>query len=231
MVFETTYFPQSIFYGNMHDNALHAHDSFRVRSGVSTHFGLPEVRTYMLSIARGHYRLSSSSFGSGLYRETQVVGSFQYDISERFRSGVSIAFLNYWIQDLYSRCGYAVHMSMYYDKGDLLVGGWLNNINIPRFNEGDAIPLAYTIRVEYSLHDRLVFILASRGTHETMPFFNAGVSWALCRHLTMGAGANTEPLYFEYMIQIPVGRIGIHYTGNVHEYLGVSHAMHLTFDL
>jgi hypothetical protein len=231
MVFESTYFPKSIFYEHMYDVALHENQGYSVYTGVCSHFGLADVRTFQCSIAYDRYQVSGISFGTGLYRENQIVGSFRFSVLPRLRSGIYIALLNYWVQDNCSRYGYAVHTSLYFTLDHLIIGGWLNNINLPHFYEGDAIPLTYTVRLEYSLHDNLAFILANRGTHKTMPFFNAGISWDIFKYLVVGVGANTDPLYVEYMLRVPIGRIGIHYTGTAHEYLGLSHAMHLSFDL
>jgi hypothetical protein len=170
------------------------------------------------------------SFGCDVYRENQLTGSFGFDILPDLRAGAGISFLNYWIKDMYNRYGYAVHLSAYYDLGALQINGWLNNLNVPRFNETDAVPMIYAIRARYAIHDNLACIIAARGTHERLPFFNAGVSWAIHKYLEIGLGANTDPLYFEYMLCLPLGHISIRYTGTLHEYLGLSHAMHVTFN-
>jgi len=231
MVFETGYFPQSVFCEHMHDIALQKPDGFYTCVGMRSHYGLDGVHTYMMSLAHRSYLISGMSFGHELYRENQITGSFGFDMLPTLHTSVSVTLLNYWIKDHSSRYGYALHMSAYYEKGDLLLGGWLNNVNTPRFNDVDAIPMVYTIRVQYTMQNNLTFILAARGTHEWLPFYNAGISWAIYRSLVVGVGANTDPLYYEYMLRIPVGRIAILYTGTMHEYLGFSHNIQLTFEL
>lgn len=231
MVFETGYFPQSVFYEHLYDIALQSKEGISACVGMQTHYGLTGVHTYNVSIAHQSYMISGVCFGYDMYRENQLTGSAGFDVLHGLTGSVSIALLNYWVKDHYSRYGYTLHMSAYYTYGNVLVGGWLHNINTPHLHDSDAVPLVYTMRVQYSVQDNLKMILATRGTHEWLPFFNAGISWTVYKHIIVGVGANTNPLYCEYMLQVPIGRIGIHYTGTLHEYLGLSHAMRITFDL
>lgn len=231
MVFESMYYPKSIFYEHVHDIAFCRYDGWYTCAGVNSHYGLHGVHTYTFAVAHRSCMVSTMSFGCDVYREHYITGSFGFDIIPDFRASTGVTFLNYWVQNLYNRCGYAVHMSAYYDLGALKIGGWLNNMNVPRFNDIDAVPMIYTIRIQHAIRHNLACLVAARGTHERLPFFNAGISWAIHRYMTIGLGANTDPLYFEYMLRLPLGRIGIHYTGTLHEYLGLSHAMHITFSL
>lgn len=231
MAFESMYFPQSVFYGHAHDIAFCKSEGLRASMGMQSHFQLPGVRTFTITVAHYPYSVSGSSFGSDLYRENQLTGSFGFDIRSDFRACVSIALLNYWVQDHCNRYGYAVHVSSSYALGVLTIGGWLNNINMPHLYDNDAIPMTYTARAQYDVCKNLACIIAARGTDERLPFFNVGVSWVLHPCVVIGVGANTDPLCAEYMVRLPLGRIGIHCTGTFHEYLGPSHAMRVAFEL
>jgi hypothetical protein len=230
MVFESMYYPRSVFCEHMHDIAFYRHDGWCTCFGMQSHYGMHGVHTYMLAIAQRSIMVSGMSFGCDVYRENQITGSFGFNILPDLRAGIGISMLNYWIEDLYNRYGYAVHLSTCYNLGALKINGWLNNLNVPRFNETDVVPMIYAIRAQYVIQDNFACVIAARGTHERLPFFNAGISWAMHKYLEIGFGANTDPLYFEYMLCLPLGHVGIRYTGTLHEYLGPSHAMLVTFN-
>jgi len=231
MAFESMYYPQSIFYEHLHDIALHRYEGSRLCAGMHSHYGLAGVHTYSLTIGHCSYLISGISFGHEMYRENQVVGSFGFDLVPHFHTGVGVALLNYWVKEYCSRYGYALHMSTYYDMYPLTLGGWLNNVNMPHLHDVDAIPMTYTVRIQYVLPRGITCILAARGTPTQVPFLHAGFSWEVHTYAVIGIGANTEPLYVEYMLRLPLGHIGIHYYGTLHEYLGLSHAVRISFKL
>lgn len=231
MAFESMYYPKSLFCEHAHDIAFSRHDGWCAWAGMQSHFGLPGVYTYTFALAHHSIALCGTSFGCDVYRENQVTGGAGFEIIPDVRMAVGVSLLNFWVKDLSNCTGYAVHTSAYYDIGDIRIGGWLNNMNVPRFNSTDAIPMVYAIRAQYAIRKDLECIIAARGTHERLPFFNVGMSWEVHKHIIIGIGANTDPLYVEYMLRMPLGHIGIHYAGTLHEYLGLSHSMNLAFSL
>lgn len=229
-VFESLLFPRSIFYESQFNPASLYPEKFELIIGTGTHFGLSDLRTYTIHSEIKLYRISATSFGNDIYRENTVNAGLSFPVVEKLAAGFSIAMYNYWVKDIYNRFTYSLKVGGMYRNNLLEIGGWVNNINIPKFSDIDYLPPTYSLKLKYLTKTNFSFAFAIRGRETDLPFYNVSLSYSPYKIITFGAGVNTEPMYFEYMLRLDLGNFILDYTGSNHRYLGLSHYFSVGFN-
>jgi hypothetical protein len=228
-VFETTLFPQNIFFEREFNPTLENRERFQVVIGTGSKFQLPELRTYYLYSSLRSYRLSACSFGNELYRENVLRLGSCFSFQKLWSVGFGVGLLNNWVRDYSNRFTYSLCLSSAFQKRNMKLSAWVNNLNFPRLSRVDQLPLSYSIRFDYQTKNRFEFAFAVRGMNKELPFFNFGITFAPYKIIDIGTGVNTDPIYLEYMVKLNLGDFILVYSGSNHQYLGLSHAFNLKF--
>ncbi len=229
-LFESQLFPSSVFLENQYNAASHHQKGLRINLETGTRFGLAELRTYTIQGEINSYSINAVSFGNDIYRENIISADVSIPVVEKVLVGFGIAMLNYWIRDYCNQFSYSLKIGGLYRNRHAEIGGWINNINVPKFSEIDYLPPSYSLGFKYLTPDNVSFVFAVRGVELDPPFFNLGISYAPSRIITLGIGVNTEPLYLEYLAQLNLKTFGVRYTGSNQRYLGLSHFVGLCFN-
>ncbi len=229
-LFESQLFPSSVFLDNQYNAASHYHKGFRINLETGTRFGLSELRAYSIQTEANSYSINAVSFGDDIYRENIVSADVSIPVVDEVLAGFGVAMFNYWIRDYCNRFSYSLKIGGLYRSSHAEIGGWINNINVPKFSDIDYLPLCYSLGLKYITPDNLSFIFAIRGVETALPFFNLGLSYEPSRIITLGVGVNTEPLYLEYLVQLNLETFAVRYTGSNQRHLGLSHSFGLCFN-
>jgi len=229
-LFESQIFPYSIFLENQYNPASHFQKGLIINVETGTRFGLSELRTYTIHTKINSYSIHATSFGNDIYRENIISAEMSMPVIDKVIVGFGIAMLNYCIEDYCNRFSYAVKIGGLYQNKSTEIGGWLNNINIPRFSDIDYLPPSYSLRFKYVTSNNVSLIFAIRGIESNLPFFNVGISYAPSKIITLGTGVNTDPLYLEYIVQLNLNTFILRYAGNNQHRLGLSHFLGLCFN-
>jgi len=229
-LFESQIFPYSIFLENQYNPASHFQKGVFINFGTGTRFCLSELRTYSIYTKIKSYSIHATSFGNDIYRENIISAGMSIQVVDKVIAGFGIAMLNYWIGNYCNRFGYSVKIGGLYHNKSTEIGGWINNINIPRFSDVDYLPPSYSLRFKYVTSNNVSLIFALRGLESDLPFFNIGVSCMPSKIITLGTGVNTDPLYLEYIIQLNLNTFILRYAGNNQRHLGLSHFLGLCFN-
>lgn len=220
--FESLYFPHSFFLDSRFNPAFpQQHMSLATYAGL--HFGMTDVRTYCVHARMNGYSVSAVSFGNDIYRENAVSGGASFPVSTNLYAGFNITMLNYWVKDYCNRFRYSMTAGFYVQEKNVSIDGWIAHLNTPQFNGFDEIPVVYSLQLRYITEKRISLIGSVRGTELELPFYNFGFTYTPSQHILFGLGANTDPVFLEYVIQICAGRIRLDYAGKTHQYLGLSH--------
>jgi hypothetical protein len=220
--FESLYFPQSIFLDSRFNPALpQQHISLATYTGL--YYGLSDARTYSAHVRVNGYSLSAVTFGSDMYRENMVSGGMSFPVVPHLHAGFSIAVLNYWVRGHCNRYRYSMTAGFYARRRSVSIEGWVAHLNSPRFNDFDEIPTVYSLELRYVAQGMVTLIGSLRGTESELPFYNFALTYAPSPYIMLGLGANTDPVFLEYVVQISAGAIRLDYTGKTHQYLGLSH--------
>lgn len=229
-IFESLLFPHNIFSENQFNPASLHQQNFELIIGTGSNFGLSELRTYTIHSAIKLYRINATSFGNDIYRENMFNAGLSFPVVEKLAAGFSIAMYNYWVKDMCNRFTYSLKIGALYKNSPLEIGGWINNINIPKFSDIDYLPPTYSLRINYLPGNNLSFAFAIRGIETDLPFYNFGLSYSPYKMITLGAGVNTDPMYLEYVLKLNLGNFILDYTGKNHRYLGLSHYFSVGFN-
>ncbi len=229
-LFESQLFPHSIFLEDQYNPASYYQDGFEINIETGTRFGLSELRTYTIHSKIKSYGISAISFGNDIYRENVVCANLSFRIVQGLSAGFGITMLNYRIKDHCNRFGYALKIGGLYQTKPIEIGGWINNINIPKFSNIDYIPPNYSLRFKYLTLNNLSFIFAIRGIETDLPFFNVGISYSPTSIITFGTGINTDPMYLEYILQLNLRTFALRYAGSNQQHLGLSHFLSVIFN-
>lgn len=230
-VFESFLFPRTHFLENQFNPATLYQNSFTIRVGTEVRFGLSELRTHTIDAHIRSYGLSAATFGNDLYRENVMSLGFGFPIVETFAVGFSVAVLNYWVKHTENHFSYSLKIGGVFHRTPVEASAWISNVNVPKFSEIDYLPPNYSLRVAYSALYNLSFYFALRGIETELPFFNVGFFYAPYRMITIGMGVHTDPLLFEYGLEIYVGEFLLNYSGSNHPKLGLSHYVGAGFRL
>jgi len=229
--FESFLFPRNIFVENQYNPATLYQPRYEVMIATEVKYGLADLRTYAINAQIKSYGLSLASFGSGIYRENVIGFGFGLPIVNKFAAGIRISLINYWIKDNENQFGYSLGLGSIFHGDPLEIGFWLNNINEPKLSDIDYLPANYSVRCVYWAKNNLSFYFAARGIETQLPFFNWGLFYAPYKLVQLGAGINTKPMLFEYGLKIFLGEFNVSYAGSSHPQLGLTHNLHLSFDL
>ncbi len=229
-LFESQTFPYSIFLDNQHNPASHFQKGFIITVSTGTRFGLSELRTYTVYTRIKSYSIHAMSFGNDIYRENIMSADMSIQVVDKVIAGFGVALLNYWIEDYCNRFGYSVKVGGLYQNKSTEIGGWVNNINTPRFSDIDYLPPSYSLRFKYMTPNNVSLLFAIRGAGSDLPFFNIGIAYMPSRIITLGTGVNTDPLYLEYIIELNLNTFILRYTGSNQRHLGLSHFLGLCFN-
>lgn len=226
--FESLYFPHSLFLESRFNPACpQQHISLATYAGV--HFGMADVRTYCVQARMNGYSLSAVSFGNDVYRENTIAGGASFPVSTNLYAGFSITMLNYWVRDYCSRLRYSMTAGFCFQEKEVSLDGWIAHFNTPQFNGLDEIPVVYSLKLRYLTKKAVALIFAVRGLDSELPFYNFGLTYAPSQGVLFGLGANTDPVFLEYVVQISAGTIHLDYAGKTHQYLGLSHFFGLRY--
>jgi hypothetical protein len=176
-----------------------------------------------------NYSLSTVSFGNDLYRENTISGGVSFPVSAKLYTGFSITVLNYWVKDYCGRFRYSMTAGFYVQGKDMSIDGWIAHLNAPQFNGYDEIPVVYSLELRYMPEEKMSLIFSVRGTEAELPFYNFGLTYTPSPSVLFGLGANTDPVFLEYVVQVRAGRMRFDYTGKTHQYLGLSHFLGLHY--
>ena len=229
-LFESTLFPRSIFVENEFNPAAVCLKGVEIDIGIGANYGLSDLRTYTLHSAFKSYSINISSFGSDIYRENILSADAGFLLTEGLATGFSVAMLNYWVKENCTRYAYSIKVGVLYQKNPFEIGGWVNNINFPKFSSIDYIPPNYSLQLRCLPKNNLSVIFALRGIEIDVPFFNFGLAYSPYRMITFGVGINSDPMYLEYMMKLSAGNFTLNYVGNSHTYLGLSHFVIVGFN-
>lgn len=229
-MFESTFFPRSIFIEDKFNPASMCLGGIEVDVGIESKYGLSDLRTYTLHSGIKSYSINIISFGNDIYRENTVSAGASFSLTEEVTTGFSIAILNYWVKENCNHYAYSCRIGGLYQKNPFKISGWINNINFPKFSNIDCIPPSYSLQLHYLPKNHLSLVFALRGIEKDIPFFNFGLSYSPHRMIMIGLGVNSDPMYLEYLLRLSVGKFTIDYTGSNHPYLGLSHFVIVGFN-
>lgn len=227
--FETTLFPQNLFFEEYLNPALETREGFQLVMGTGSRFGLPELRTYYVYSTIRSYRLSAQSFGCDLYRENMLKLGGCFALRKTWTVGFSVGLFNNWVQDNFNRFAYSLCIGSIFQTQPMKISGWVNNLNIPRFSNVDYLPLTYSVRFDYQTEHKVDVAFAVRSMEKDLPFFNFGAAFSPYKMIRVGAGVNTDPVYLEYVMELNVGDFIFCYSGSNQQYLGLSHTFDIRF--
>ena len=228
-LFESQLFPHSIFLEDQYNPATYYQDGFEINIETGTRFGLPELRTYTIHSKIESYGISVISFGNDIYRENVVCANLSFRIVQKLTAGFGITMLNYWVKDYCSRLRYSMTAGFCFQEKGVTLDGWIAHLNTPHFNGLDEIPVVYSLKLRYLTKPAVSLIFSVRGMDSELPFYNFGLTYAPSQGILFGLGANTDPVFLEYVVQINAGTIHLDYTGKTHQYLGLSHFFGLRY--
>lgn len=226
--FESLYFPQSLFLDNGLNPAF-SQQRISLAAYGCLHFGMADARSYRVLARMNGWNVSAVSFGSDSYRENVVSGGASFLVFRTLRAGFNISVLNYWIQGYCNRVRYSMTAGFHVLEKNVSIDGWIAHLNKPQFNGFDEIPVVYSMELRYAPTGRVSLIGAVRGTESALPFYNFGFTYAPVQCVLFGLGANTDPVFLEYVVQIGTGRMRFDYAGKTHQYLGLSHFIGLHY--
>jgi hypothetical protein len=227
--FETSLFPASDFFETRFNPAYHARPRAEFSVTADERFGLSDLRTLTARSQIRNLALEVTRFGNSLYRENSLMFGYGFAIRSNLQAGVDVSALNCWIKDVSSRYSYAVRCGACLASSAGELGVWLNNLNIPRFNEIDRVPLTYGARAVYAVNAALSCRLSARSMETQVPFINLGIGIVPGSLLALELGVNSDPLWFEYGCTVRLGSLSVNYSGHNHQQLGPTHALTLIF--
>ncbi len=226
--FESLYFPHSLFFDNRL-NPAYPQRGVSLTTYAGVHFGMTDVRTYCVQARMNGYSLSAVSFGNDVYRENTFAGGASFPLSTSLHGGFSITMLNYWVKDYCNRLCYSMTAGFCFQDKGVSLDGWVAHFNTPHFNGLDKMPVVYSLKLRYLTKEMVSLIFSVRGIDSELPFYNFGVTYAPSQYILFGLGANTDPVFLEYVVQISAGAIHFDYAGKTHTYLGLSHFFGLRY--
>jgi len=227
--FETSLFPASDFFETRFNPAYHARTRTELSITADERFSLSDLSTYTARAQLLNLALEATRFGNNLYRENSLKFGYGFAIRRNLHAGVDVSALNCWIKDISSRYSYAVRCGVCLASSTGELGLWLNNLNIPRFNETDRVPLTYGARAVYAVNPVLSYRLSARSVETQVPFFNIGIGIVPAPLLALDLGVNSDPLWLEYGCTVRLGALAVNYSGYNHQQLGLTHALTLLF--
>lgn len=186
-------------------------------------YELPDLRAFGVYSQIKRYSIKAVSFGGDLYRENFLELGAGFPIASGFAVGFNIAGMNCWVRDLRNEFTYSIKIGGLFDTGPFSIGGWVNNVNVPRISEIDYTPVSYSVRFDYRAQANLDFNFSVRGVATEIPFYNFNVVFSPHKIMLLGLGINTRPILLEYGMKISLGRMFLGYSGSRHQQLGLTH--------
>ncbi|MDH4210415.1 MAG: hypothetical protein OEV79_03085 [candidate division WOR-3 bacterium] len=227
--FESFLFPRSILHeGNFNPAQLHER-RFELMAGSEVRYELAELRTYYLHSQVNSFSVRFASFGGELYRENFLELGFGFPLGEQFSAGFNIAGLNSWVRDVSNEFAYAIKVGGQFESAPLVVGVWVNNVNVPRVSSIDYTPVSYSLRLDYLARGNLDFCFSVLGVETELPFYKFGVIFIPHEITLLSLGINTKPITIEYGLKVTFGSMYVFYSGNRHQQLGLTHNVGLGF--
>lgn len=230
-IFESFLFPRTQFLENQFNPANLYLNGFDIHAGTEVRFGLSELKTYTIYSHIRSYGLSVTTFGNDVYKENVIGLDVGFPVIKTCAVGFGVAVLNYWVKNTENHFSYSLKIGSVFHKTPVEASAWISNINVPKFSEIDYLPPNYSLRIAYAALHNLSFYFTLRGIETELPFFHVGFFYSPYRIVTIGMSVHTEPLLFEYGLEVNVGEFILNYSGSNHYKLGLSHYAGVGFRL
>ena len=228
-VFESDLFPAHTLAREKFNPAHLAGGRFELTSFGQENFGLNGLRILDLTLAIRSAAVELSTFGNEIYRENRLELGFGCAAGAMLAAGAEIGILNCRIPG-YANCfGYRLKLGGLGRTGPFSYGAWLNNINRPRFNETDRLPLGYGIDLRYALSERLIPYFSVLGAEGMIPFVKFGFDLDPASPVRLTAGISSDPVQVEYGVRFRFRAFNFLYSGSTHSRLGLTHGLGIQF--
>jgi len=228
-LFESGLFPAHAVFQEEFNPAHLAYRHFEVSSFGQERFGLAEFRTLELSLAIRSGAVALNTFGNENYRENQLAFGFGGAVNGRLAAGAEVDILNCWIREQANRFSYRLKFGGLGQAGPFTIASWLNNVNRPRFNETDRLPLSYGLDFRFAASERFSPCFSILGAEGTRPFFKFGFDLTLAAPVRLTGGINSDPVQVEYGIRFRFRAYNFVYAGSTHQQLGLTHGLGFQF--
>ena len=228
-LFESGLFPAHAIFLEKFNPAHLAYRHFEVSSFGQEQFGLAEFRTLELTLAVRSGAVALNTFGNENYRENRLAFGFGGIVNQRLAAGAEIDILNCWIREQANRFSYRLKVGGIGQAGQFTVASWLNNVNRPRFNEIDRLPLSYGLDFRFAASERFTPCFSILGAEGIRPFFKFGFDLTLASPVRLTGGINSDPVQAEYGIRLRLRAFNFIYAGSTHHQLGLTHGLGFQF--
>jgi len=224
-LFESDLFPAHCLHRETFNPAALAGRRLDITSFGREQFGLSEFRTFDLTVAVRSGAIELSSFGAGIYRENRFALGYGWTIGGKLAAGAQIGLLECRARGSADRFVYRLKFGGLGRFGPFTGAAWLNNINRPRFNAVDRLPMSCGIDLGYALSERFIPYFAVLGKEGMIPFLKFGFDLDPGPWARLTAGISTDPVQAEYGIRIRGRSFNILYSGSTHSQLGLTHGL------
>jgi hypothetical protein len=224
-IFESDLFPAHALAKEPFNPARLAGGRSELTSFGREQFGLSGFRALDLTIAVRSASVELGTFGNEAYRENQLALGFGCAAGGMLAAGAEIGILNCRIPGYANRFGYRLKLGGLVRSDPFTSGIWLNNVNRPRFNETDRLPLSYGIDLRYAVSERVTPYFSILGAEGILPFIKFGFDIDPAPTVRLTAGVNSEPVQVEYGIRLCFRAFRFLYSGSTHSQLGLTHGL------
>jgi hypothetical protein len=228
-LFEFDLFPAHVLDRGTFNPADLAGRRLEITSFGREQFGLSDLRTLDLKIAVRSGAAELSSFGGGAYRENRLAFGYGWTVGGKLAAGAQVGILDCRIRGFADRLVYRLKFGGIGRFDPFTCAAWLNNVNRPRFNATDRLPLSYGIDLTYALSAYFIPYFSVLGAEDMIPFLKFGFDLDPGPWIRFTAGISSDPIRAEYGIRIRCRSFHILYSGSTHSQLGLTHGLGIQF--
>ena len=198
-------------------------------------FGLPELSRESVvatsSLIGQPWYIETGSFGTDLYRESNIGLAFGRKLTETVSLGVEFRGDWLFIRD-YARAGsFSITTGVLIEPHpNIAVGAVWRNLNEPRLSGyQDRIAESLTIGMVWQIRDEgdLVFDIVQESRHPAE--YRLGAEARVLPTVALQVGARADPVRPSAGVQLDIRRFSFLYAGDLHPNLGASHELGLSF--
>ncbi len=177
--------------------------------------------------------LSLSSFGFSDYRENQLTATYAVEFFDKVRIGSTIHYAQLAIADYGSRSAVFADVGIQYQLNNKVsLGVSAYNVNRARLegqNGSEFIPTQLTAGLAFRASDKVLIVADVQKDIDHAASFRAGVEYQLHPILAIRTGVSTEPLTYNIGLGLVFKGIELDLAFGVHEQLGLSPFMSLSY--
>lgn len=198
-------------------------------------FQLPQLSNYGLiagfTSGSAAYAAGLESFGSSLYRETDMLVGASMQLSDGFNAGITIHLYHVSMERYGTSWTGSIDIgSMYQLTGNIAVGAAIQNLTGSDFGEPDDIPRTFISGVSIGF-ENIAVLNADIVKDLRFPIqFRVGFDLLMHEHVTIRAGVQDGPSRMFGGVSVSVLPFRFDYAYASHSDLGPSHSIGIVFE-